>query len=224
MAGQGAHHAAQLDRGGPVAPTWSSPSRPRPGAGRASGHRLHDPTRHPLRGHLLRRRRRLGAGGRAGSRRPARGPGDVRGLSGAGSDHQRDRPAVHRATQDRGLPGAPRCQPGQRRADPDLRGRLRVGRLRPRRDHGEAVHDQRDLDFARAFGLPVRVVVDVRGEDGQSLPIWPSPSRRPPGKACWSTPARWTAWARPRRSSGSSGSWSRRDRGTPPRTTGCATG
>ena len=31
-------------------------------------------------------------------------------------------------------------------------------------------HDQRDLDFARAFGLPVRVVVDVRGEDGQSLP------------------------------------------------------
>ncbi|MDQ1293692.1 MAG: leucyl-tRNA synthetase [Actinomycetota bacterium] len=28
-------------------------------------------------------------------------------------------------------------------------------------------HDQRDLDFARAFGLPVKVVVDVRGEDGQ---------------------------------------------------------
>ena len=31
-------------------------------------------------------------------------------------------------------------------------------------------HDQRDLDFARAFDLPVRVVVDVRGEDGQPLP------------------------------------------------------
>jgi leucyl-tRNA synthetase len=31
-------------------------------------------------------------------------------------------------------------------------------------------HDQRDLDFARAFGLPVRVVVDVRGEDGEPLP------------------------------------------------------
>jgi len=29
-------------------------------------------------------------------------------------------------------------------------------------------HDQRDLDFARAFGLPVRVVVDVREEDGRS--------------------------------------------------------
>ncbi|WP_088319319.1 leucine--tRNA ligase [Kineosporia sp. R_H_3] len=31
-------------------------------------------------------------------------------------------------------------------------------------------HDQRDLDFARAFGLPVRTVVDVRGEDGEPLP------------------------------------------------------
>ena len=31
-------------------------------------------------------------------------------------------------------------------------------------------HDQRDLDFARAFGLPVRVVVDVRGDDGEPLP------------------------------------------------------
>lgn len=31
-------------------------------------------------------------------------------------------------------------------------------------------HDQRDLDFALRFDLPVRVVVDVRGEDGESLP------------------------------------------------------
>ncbi|MFC5380057.1 leucine--tRNA ligase [Aquipuribacter nitratireducens] len=31
-------------------------------------------------------------------------------------------------------------------------------------------HDQRDLDFARAFGLPVRVVVDVRDEHGEPLP------------------------------------------------------
>jgi leucyl-tRNA synthetase len=31
-------------------------------------------------------------------------------------------------------------------------------------------HDQRDLDFALAFDLPVRVVVDVRGEDGESMP------------------------------------------------------
>ncbi|WP_062201834.1 leucine--tRNA ligase [Demequina salsinemoris] len=31
-------------------------------------------------------------------------------------------------------------------------------------------HDQRDLDFARAMDLPVRVVVDVRDEDGARLP------------------------------------------------------
>jgi leucyl-tRNA synthetase len=31
-------------------------------------------------------------------------------------------------------------------------------------------HDQRDLDFARAFDLPVRVVVDVRDGDGTPLP------------------------------------------------------
>ncbi len=31
-------------------------------------------------------------------------------------------------------------------------------------------HDQRDLDFAKAFGLPVRTVVDVRGQDGEPLP------------------------------------------------------
>ncbi|WP_084073507.1 leucine--tRNA ligase [Demequina sp. NBRC 110052] len=31
-------------------------------------------------------------------------------------------------------------------------------------------HDQRDLDFARAMDLPVRVVVDVRDEDGEPLP------------------------------------------------------
>ncbi len=31
-------------------------------------------------------------------------------------------------------------------------------------------HDQRDLDFARAFDLPVRTVVDVRGDDGEPLP------------------------------------------------------
>lgn len=31
-------------------------------------------------------------------------------------------------------------------------------------------HDQRDLDFARAFDLPITVVVDVQDEDGVSLP------------------------------------------------------
>jgi leucyl-tRNA synthetase len=31
-------------------------------------------------------------------------------------------------------------------------------------------HDQRDLDFARAMGLPVRVVLDCRDDDGNPLP------------------------------------------------------
>lgn len=31
-------------------------------------------------------------------------------------------------------------------------------------------HDQRDLDFALKFDLPVKVVLDVRGQDGASLP------------------------------------------------------
>ena len=31
-------------------------------------------------------------------------------------------------------------------------------------------HDQRDLDFAKAFSLPVKTVVDVRGDGGEPLP------------------------------------------------------
>ena len=56
-------------------------------------------------------------------------------------------------------------------------------------------HDQRDLDFARTFGLPVRVVVDTGGPD-------PAVNRRRDlrGRARWSTPGRSTAWTRPRRS------------------------
>ena len=52
-------------------------------------------------------------------------------------------------------------------------------------------HDQRDLDFARAFGLPVRVVVDT-GE--------PRPGRdrrrHAPATGRSSTRVRWTGWAR----------------------------
>ena len=80
-------------------------------------------------------------------------------------------------------------------------------------------HDQRDLDFARAFGLPVRVVVADR-------PARPGarPGRPRRGMACWSTPARWTACARPRRSPRSPRSWPPRARDAPRSATGCATG
>ena len=48
----------------------------------------------------------------------------------------RDRAAVHGPREDRRPDRRRRDQPGQRRADPDLRRRLRPGRLRDRRDHG----------------------------------------------------------------------------------------
>ena len=51
-------------------------------------------------------------------------------------------------------------------------------------------HDQRDLDFARTFGLPVRVVVDT-GEPDPAVTASP-----PTATARWSTPARSTAWTR----------------------------
>ncbi len=63
-------------------------------------------------------------------------------------------------------------------------------------------HDQRDLDFARAFGLPVRVVVDTGRPDPAETGIaTPGRGRR------WSTPGRWTAWTRPPPSPGSPRSW-----------------
>ena len=55
-------------------------------------------------------------------------------------------------------------------------------------------HDQRDLDFARAFDLPVRVVVDVRARTATRCRHRRSAAR--PATACWSTPGRWTACAR----------------------------
>ena len=48
----------------------------------------------------------------------------------------RDRPPVDRPREDRRADRRRRDQPGQRRADPDLRRRLRAGHVRHRRDHG----------------------------------------------------------------------------------------
>ena len=62
----------------------------------------------------------------------------VHGVRRAGAQGHRDRAAVRGPAEDRCLAGSGRDQPGQRRAHPGLRGRLRAGRLRHRRDHGRA--------------------------------------------------------------------------------------
>ena len=61
---------------------------------------------------------------------------EVEAYVGAGAAPDRDRPPVDRPREDRRRHRRRRDQPGQRRADPDLRRRLRAGRLRDRRDHG----------------------------------------------------------------------------------------
>ena len=86
-------------------------------------------------------------------------------------------------------------------------------------------HDQRDLDFAKAFDLPVRVVVDVRGEDGEPLP---DPAETFDGDGRRRRPGELRAAGRAaqggRRSPGSRRSWRSRRWGARPPTTGCGTG
>ncbi len=80
-------------------------------------------------------------------------------------------------------------------------------------------HDQRDLDFARAFDLPVRVVVDTGEED----PAVTGVATTGDGVLVNSGPLdglrKAEAIARDRRAAAASGAPA-----TPPSTTGCATG
>ena len=149
--------AAQLDR----------PLRGRAPALRAGDRRrargLHHPARHGLGRDLHGAGAGASAGGQDHHRRP---PGGGRGLHRAGAAADRDRADVDRrgASRDRRLHRRLRDQPGQRRADPDLDRRLCADGLRHRRDHGRAVGDQRDFEFARAFDLPIRVIVQPEDE------------------------------------------------------------
>ena len=143
--------AAQLDR----------PLRGRRGRLSLRGARdrlpgVHDPPRHALRRHLLRARARAPRARPAdrGDRQRRRGPRVRRG--GAPPD---DRRARRRGSREDGrAPRAHRRQPRQRRADPDVRGRLRADGVRDRSDHGRAgprsarLRVRRQVRSARAPG------------------------------------------------------------------------
>jgi leucyl-tRNA synthetase len=76
----------------------------------------------------------------------------------------RPRPASHRRLRRHPISGE----------GPHLGRRLRARRLRHRRHHGRPGHDERDFEFAKAFGLPIVEVVSPNGRR----------SARPEGALC----------------------------------------
>ena len=123
-------NAAELDR-----PLGGSASTVRTGRRRGIDFRVHDPSRHLVRSDLY--------GPVAGTRivaedRDAGMPGSRRGLPRAGGEQERF--GAHRPGQgkDRDLLRGIRGESGQRRSDPDLDRRLRVGRLWHRSHHGRS--------------------------------------------------------------------------------------
>ena len=101
LARPGVDHAAQLDRSLRRRVRRLQDRRPVDGA-RSIGHRLHHPPGHPVRRDVLRGRPRGAAGRRDRHRRAA---GGVRGVPGADQAGHRDRAAVDRPAEDRGVPG-----------------------------------------------------------------------------------------------------------------------
>ena len=155
--------AAQLDR--PLRGCRASTSRC---AGRRPHRGLHHPPRHRCsapRSWCWRPSTRsstpctvdAGPSGDAAGRGPAARPPRPRRSppTAARRRRQRARAPGRGPGQDRRVPRRLRHQPGHRRADPGLRRRLRADGLRHRRHHGRAGQDQRDWDFADAFGLPI---------------------------------------------------------------------
>ena len=124
----------------------------RPPRGRRGAARLHDAAGHAVRGDVHGPRPGAPAGRGADRPGPARGG---RGVRRARRDRDRDRAAVDGSREDRRADRRRRDQPGQRRADPDLRRRLRAGRLRHGRDHGRP----------RARRARLRVRAEVRAAD-----------------------------------------------------------
>ena len=102
------------------------------------------------------------------------------------ADRVRRGPRRRRQAEDRRAARAHRHQPGQRRADPDVRRRLRADGVRDRRDHGRARATTSATTPSRsAFDLPIRQV--IAPADGERPRARRSlPTRR---RARWSTPA-----------------------------------
>ena len=180
---------------------------------------LHDPSRHPLRRHLLRPRPRASRAGAPDRRHPGRG--------GGARVRQPGRPRVGRRArrrgprEDRGAARAQRRQPGQRRGDPDVRRRLRADGVRHRGDHGgarprlarlrvrpevRAADPARDRGRRRGGG-PRRggAALSRRRRDGRLRALRRQGTTAPPTRR-------------------SSPGWARRAAAGPPSTTACATG
>ena len=175
---------------------------------------LHHPPGHALRRHLLRARARA-----PGHPAPQRQPGGARlRQARAGRDA---RGARRRAREDRRGARAHGHQPGHRRADPDVRRRLRADGVRHRRGDGGARARPARLrlrDEVRARDPPGRRAGRRRGARGRGVRL--PQRRRAAGQL-----------GRVRRAAGARGqaarSWrsSRRRRwGSSPSTTACATG
>ncbi len=181
-------------------------------------HGLHHPPRHAVRRHVHGGRRRREAGRRGRRARAARGPG------GATWSDVRKETDIDRLSTERPKTGV---FLGVTATNPVNGERMPVWAADyVLADYGTGAimavpaHDQRDLDFAQAFGLPVRRVVDT-GEDNPEETCVATTGRRqlrqlrPAGR-----PERQGRPASP----GSSSSW-RPTAGRPARSTsGCATG
>ena len=130
LAGEREDDAAQLDR-----PLGGRPGRVRLRGARHRLRGLHHPARHPLRRHLLRPRARASRRAQAAATRPRCASTWSARLGATHDDLEREDAAPR---EDRRRARAQRHQPRERRADPDVRLRLRGHGLRHRRADGGA--------------------------------------------------------------------------------------